>query len=210
MVAPLIAAAGRALLSNAAKSAAKSAVKSAGKNAVKSSLSSAQKKALNLERSNARRRFNRAAERYEKIASSTSGTTAERYETLASRARTQAQSLKANLDVQKQIDLINESRETLQSRRSDEFQRGEMEAGEILRSPIGSRIFAGTKEIWENAPEETRLRALRDHFGVKSNMELIEKIEQITDGKIYADPENSYKYDEVKLMIQAELRKGYE
>lgn len=189
---------------------AKSAVKSAGRNAAKSSLSSAQKKKLNLERSNARRRFRRSAERYEKMASSTSGTTAERYETLASRARTQAQSLKANLDVQKQIDLINESLETLQSRRSDKFQRGEMEAGEILRSSIGSRIFAGTKEIWENVPEESRLQTLRDHFGVKSNMELIKKIEEITGGKIYADPDNSYKYDEVKLMIQSELRRGYE
>lgn len=206
MVAPLIAAAARAAISNTAKAA----MKSAGRNAVKSSLSSAQKKKLNLERSNARRRFRRAAERYEKMARSTSGTTAERYETLASRARTQAQSLKANLDIQKQIDIINESLETLQSRRSDKFQRGEMEAGEILRSSIGSRIFAGTKEIWENVPEESRLQTLRDHFGVKSNMELIEKIEEITDGKIYADPDNSYKYDEVKLMIQAELRRGYE
>lgn len=198
MVAPLIAA------------AAKAAVKSAGRNAAKSSLSSAQKKKLNLERSNARRRFRRVAERYEKMAISTSGTTAERYKTLASRARTQAQSLKANLDVQKQIDIINESLETLQSRRSDKFQRGEMEASEILRSSIGSRIFAGTKEIWENVPEESRLQTLRNHFGVKSNMELIEKIEIFTDGKIYADPDNSYKYDEVKLMIQTELRKGYE
>ena len=206
MVAPLIAAAARAVISNTAKAA----VKSAGRNAVKSSLSSAQKKKLNLERSNARRRFRRAAERYEKMASSTSGTTAERYKTLASRARTQAQSLKANLDVQKQINIINESLETLQSRRSDKFLRGEMEAGEILKSSIGSRIFAGTKEIWENVPEESRLQTLRDHFGVKSNMELIEKIEKVTDGKIYADPDNFYKYDEVKLMIQAELRKGYE
>lgn len=206
MVAPLIAAASRAAISNTAKSA----MKSAGRNAVKSSLSSAQKKKLNLERSNARRRFRRAAERYEKMARSTIGTTAERYETLASRARMQAQSLKADLNIQKQIDIINESLETLQSRRSDKFQRGEMEASEILRSSIGSRIFAGTKEIWENVPEESRLQTLRDHFGVKSNMELIEKIEKITGGKIYADPDNSYKYDEVKLMIQAELRRGYE
>lgn len=84
----------------------------------------------------------------------------------------------------------------------------EMEAQAILSSEVGSRIYAGTVEIWTEELDDGRRKnvddinaALMKHFGVSSLMDLIETIEQKTGISIFSNPESLERYDVVTLAI---------
>lgn len=94
--------------------------------------------------------------------------------------------------------------------------RRDQEARAILNSPMGSRIYAGTVDIWAQPtydPETGEFvnrktqddidQAIMDYFGVESMMDVIEILERETD--IYADPESMERYDAVSLTIAAGL-----
>lgn len=94
--------------------------------------------------------------------------------------------------------------------------RRDQEARAILNSPIGSRIYAGTVDIWTQPkydPETGELvnrktqddidQAIMDYFGADNMMDVIEILEKETD--LYADPESMERYDAVSLTIAAGL-----
>lgn len=86
----------------------------------------------------------------------------------------------------------------------------EAEAQAILSSDVGSRIYAGTVEIWTEELDEGRRKnvddinaALMKHFGVSSLMDLIETIEEKTGMSIFSNPESIERYDVVTLAISS-------
>lgn len=116
--------------------------------------------------------------------------------------------------------LIRESRETTLPdggrgmTRADivKFRR-EQEAQAILHSDVGSRIYAGTVEIWTDDVSDVSgdvlrkknvediNKAIMEHFGVSSMMDVIELLEEKTGISLFANPESAEKYDIVTLAI---------
>lgn len=91
------------------------------------------------------------------------------------------------------------------------------EARAILNSPIGSRIIGGTVEIWEDSAKvdtnegkkvdnKKILPALYDYFKVDNLADLLDKIEDITQDSLYANPDNEAFYESAKVMIQTYIK----
>ena len=210
MVAPIIGAVARAAASKAAK-----AVSAKGAKAV----SRARKAGDDIY--NARRRFTRAAERYEKKARSATGTLEGKYKALAREELKNALAtyekppgakkfleLAEKLDVDlsfskpttdKRSRLINASMESLESTLDDVDFRRDREANAILNSNVGHRIYGGLANVWSGKSGDINELIMR-HFGVDSMADVIERIEAEID--IYADPEKTEKYDEIKAAIE--------
>lgn len=90
--------------------------------------------------------------------------------------------------------------------------RRDQEARAILNSPVGSRIYAGTVDIWatpkfENGELKMRKSqedinaSIMDYYGVSSMMDVIELLQSQLGDALFADHESVEKYDLVSLSI---------
>ena len=94
----------------------------------------------------------------------------------------------------------------------------EREARAILNSPIGSRVIGGTVEIWEDQARvvtedgKTKidnkkiLPALYDYFEVDNVADLLDKVEDIAQDSLYANPDNEAFYESAKVIIQTYIK----
>lgn len=183
---------------------------------------------------NARRRFVREAERFQKLANKSAGAERDRYTYLAKESLSKAAELYENRGKIKRsasfnrlanelgINLsdyeFNEKRtETLkkQSERYVKLSSRERMARAILDSSVGSRIYGGLVDVWAQPTykngELVYRRSAEDidqlimqHYGVDSMMDVIELLEK--EGRdLYADPESLEKYDLLTLQIMQGL-----
>lgn len=179
---------------------------------------------------NARRRYYRQAERYEQQASkASSAVESSRLAYLARRALEKAiatyedptkakfskpiQDLASRLSPRKPVRkptaaqkarLVGESRaKATVSGIKDEQERREIEARDILDSPIGKRIYGALVDIWKDADD--RDAAIMDYFGVDSMMDVIEALERMG-FDLYSDPESQEKYDEIRTALEYALK----
>lgn len=127
---------------------------------------------------NARRRYQRQAERYRKEARTLSGRDAELLEAAANALDQRREDLKG-VNVRKRLDnetrqLVDESKNYLASQNRDEWQRGE-NIGRLRLSGTteGHRFFALTEQLWEGAPYEDRLDWVRQ--ALSKNPEVVAK-----------------------------------
>lgn len=183
---------------------------------------------------NARRRYYRQAERYEKRASE-AGTPIEagRLRKLATRSLEKAiatyedptkakmsrpiQELSQRLSprkplrpasakARKQLIDESESRATVSGMTDDELR--DAEAADILSgSIVGKRLYGALVDIWDkdDVGWENRDDAIKEYFGVDSMMDVIEAIEDMGID-IYADPESQERYDEIRTAIEAAFK----
>lgn len=179
---------------------------------------------------NARRRYYRQAERYEKQATQ-AGTAIEagRLRKLGSRALekamqtyddpTKARFSKPIQDLQRSLNpnaplrkpgagyrsnIIEESEKTATVGGMSEYEMQEYEAGEILTGSIGRRVFGAFADVWKDS--EDREGAILDYFGTSNMMEVIEAIED-AGIDIYSDPESEQKYDEIRTAIELAFKR---
>ena len=127
---------------------------------------------------NARRRYQRQAERYRKEARTLSGRDAEILEAAANALDQRREDLKG-INVRKRLDsetqtLVNESKNFLVSQNRTDWQRGE-NIGRLRLSGTneGHRFFALTEQLWAGAPYEDRLDWVRD--ALVKNPEVLSK-----------------------------------
>ena len=233
MVAQLIArAAIQAGKSAAKKAAAKKATQKAGTTAARS------KRAGDVA-TNARKRFYRSAERLLKRSEETSGSVSARFRSLARQefekalgtydsGTTQRFSkpmqrlakefnvdmetarktfVKQSTDTLEDIDI--KSRRSLESTRSDDDIRRELEAESVFNSKVGKRIFGGLVDVWREEAtvmgkvDQSKIYdALYDYFGVDNKADLLDKIEEITGENLYTDDATEEWYETVKLTLQ--------
>lgn len=179
---------------------------------------------------NARRRYYRQAQRYERQAAKASTPTeAGRLRKLGARALENAiktyedptkarvsrpiAELQKSLQVQKPLRkpsanyrqlIIDESKKKATEKGMTDFERREAEASEILTGAIGRRVFGAMSEIWKDA--EDREDAILEYFGAASMMDVIEAIED-AGIDLYSDPESEQKYDEIRTAIELAFRR---
>lgn len=179
---------------------------------------------------NARRRYYRQAQRYERQAAKASTPTeAGRLRKLGARALENAiktyedptkarvsrpiAELQKSLQVEKPLRkpsenyrqlIIDESKKKATEKGMTDFERRETEASEILTGAIGRRVFGATSEIWKDA--EDREDAILKYFGAASMMDVIEAIED-AGIDLYSDPESEQKYDEIRTAIELALKR---
>lgn len=141
---------------------------------------------------NARRRFRSEAKRIEKEAAKNQGAYGARLSSLADELRNKASALYSSKGEYRQ-DLIKQS-ENVKSMSE------ERQADILLSSNIGSRIYAGTKEIWQDADPNEREDAILKAFGVRSMLDVLKVLEGQLGELLYSDdtPES---YDIVALSI---------
>lgn len=179
---------------------------------------------------NARRRYYRQAQRYERQAAKASTPTeAGRLRKLGARALENAiktyedptkarvsrpiAELQKSLQVEKPLrkpsenyrqTIIDESKKKATEKGMTDFERRETEASEILTGAIGRRVFGATSEIWKDA--EDREDAILKYFGAASMMDVIEAIED-AGIDLYSDPESEQKYDEIRTAIELAFKR---
>ena len=174
---------------------------------------------------NARRRYRRQAERYEKKAAESSGIEKSRYENLAKtsleksyllydkpttakgtrKMQEMSQRLKPrravrDLTKKEKAKLIERSKGATKSEMSDDEAR-EFEAQDIMRSSVGDRIYGALVDIWRDSGYSNRDYAIMDFFGVESMAEVLDAIEE-AGIDIYADPESLERYDEAVTQMR--------
>lgn len=175
---------------------------------------------------NARRRFAREAQRYEKKASQASGMEAERYRTLA---RTSLEKSIALYDDPKKISgnstirnltqklnprilsgkisdagkksLQRQSLRSLEGSKADEQARREYEAETIMSSDAGARIYAGLVSIWEDSDYADRDAAILDYFDADSMADVLDMIEE-SGINLYEDADELYAYEDIRTSIE--------
>lgn len=162
----------------------------------------------------ARRRYVRAGERYEKQAAKETGAAADRLRALAEANYKTALSMyeneqaaakfaeKHNLPTPKKplsegarSRLVEESSSALESVRKDPRRRRELEARELMRGPVGSRIMAATKDIWYDPTAEKQdmalaYRRIEQAFGADSMAGVIKKFEDELGDELYQQPKD--------------------
>lgn len=179
---------------------------------------------------NARRRYYRQAERYEKQATQAStAVEAGRLRKLGSRALekamqtyedpTKARFSKPIQDLERSLNpsaplrkpgagyqskIIEESEKTATVGGMSEDERQEFEASEILTGSIGRRVFGAFADVWKDS--EDREGAILDYFGASNMMEVIEAIED-AGIDIYSDPESEQRYDEIRTAIELAFKR---
>lgn len=143
---------------------------------------------------NARRRLKREAARLEKQAGRASGSYAERLRNVADELRDKASNLYYNPEREYRADLIRQS----ESVRSMSEER---QTDILLSSNIGSRIYAGTRELWidEQDPNMREERIL-EAFGVSSMLDVLKILEKRL-GEILYSEDTIENYDSVTLAI---------
>lgn len=112
------------------------------------------------------------------------------------------------------------SKKALVSSFETDEERRETQARQVLNSPIGSRILGGFVDVWKDeasiVDEQGNLKvdqrkilpALFEHFGVDNLADLLEKVEEITGDKLYADEDSDSMYEAVKLTLQTHVAKS--
>lgn len=179
---------------------------------------------------NARRRYYRQAERYEKQATQAgTATEAGRLRKLGSRALekamqtyedpTKVEFSKPIQDLQRSLNpkaplrkpgegfkskIIEESEKTATVGGMDEYEMQKYEASEILTGSIGRRVFGAFADVWKDS--EDREGAILDYFGASNMMEVIEAIED-AGIDIYSDPESEQRYDEIRTAIELAFKR---
>lgn len=145
---------------------------------------------------NARRRLKREAARLEKQANRATGSYSERLQSVADELRSKAANLYADKESGKgyRSDLIRQS----ESVRSMSEER---QTDILLSSNIGSRIYAGTKELWidEQDPNMREERIL-EAFGVSSMLDVLKILEKQLGDILYSE-DTIENYDSVTLAI---------
>lgn len=142
---------------------------------------------------NARRRLKREAARLERQAGRASGSYADRLMNVAQELRDKAGQLYKRDDRDYRADLIRQS----ESVRSMSEER---QTDILMSSNIGSRIYAGTRELWIDADVNEREEAILKAFGVKSLLDVLKILEKQLGDILYSDAtiEN---YDKAVLAI---------
>lgn len=156
---------------------------------------------------NARRRYRRQAERYERKSRASKGIARTRYFELARNAiekaiatyhkatdkitgavRDIAQRLGVSIDdpsiKQRAKDvgsLVRESKDSLASAYTGDELRTREARALLKRGNIGSKFFAGTIEVWQDVPYEDREQAILDFFGKTNLMDVLEELEKVAD-----------------------------
>ena len=171
---------------------------------------------------NARRRAARAAAKAkgERIASDQAYVNRRRLERQARRIEREAQKDAGVFGsrLSKIGDILREKRARTYARNGrysqtalDDFPIDIMDTGTqadiIMDSNIGSRIWAGTQEIWQDASYGNREQAILDAFGADSMAEVLEKIEKRIGDKLYAEDSNE-RYDEIATAIMKMVAKA--
>lgn len=174
---------------------------------------------------NARRRFARQAERYEKAAAQATGIEASRKRQLARTSLEKAISLyddpsKAgnNKAMRGLIDRLNpriaskrlsdaqqraavkESTDFLASAFKDPEKRKEKETEILMSGDAGNYIYAATSDIWKDADYNMRDQLIMEHFGVESMAEVMDTIAS-AGIDLFRDQEEEYKYPETVAAI---------
>ena len=174
---------------------------------------------------NARRRYYRQAQRYEKqAAQAATAIEAGRYKTLAARQTERAlatyedptkarlskpiQDLTSRLSVRKPLKKPSESRKAdviatsinANPDKMSDADRRDYEARSIMGTEVGHRIYGAFADVWKDDPAN-RDQAIMDYLGASDMMEVIEIIEE-QGIDIYADPESEQKYDEIRTAIE--------
>lgn len=144
---------------------------------------------------NARRRYRREAARLQKQTAKSSGSYSERLRALSDELLD-----KANMTYQAgtgsyRTDLIKESR-------SVRSMSEERQTDILLSSNIGSRIYAGTIELWQDADPNEREDAILKAFGVKSMLDVLKILERELGERLYSD-DTRENYLSVVLAIQS-------
>lgn len=144
---------------------------------------------------NARRRYRREAARLQKQAEKSSGSYSERLRELSDKLLD-----KANMTYQTgtgsyRTDLIKESR-------SVRSMSEERQTDILLSSNIGSRIYAGTIELWQDADPNEREDAILKAFGAKSMLDVLKILERELGERLYSD-DTRENYMSVVLAIQS-------
>lgn len=144
---------------------------------------------------NARRRYRREAARLQKQAEKSSGSYSERLRELSDKLLD-----KANMTYQAgtgsyRTDLIKESR-------SVRSMSEERQTDILLSSNIGSRIYAGTIELWQDADPNEREDAILKAFGAKSMLDVLKILERELGERLYSD-DTRENYMSAVLAIQS-------
>lgn len=151
---------------------------------------------------NARRRLKRQAERFEKQALSAEGSAKKRMESLAESLREAASRTYKREDGTYDLRALAQGRDLFARYTMQE----ERQADILMRSHIGSRIYAATVDVWKGLSYDEREAALWEEFGVSSNADLIKLLEKELGEEFYAA--DSYeKYLEIVLKI-VEMRRS--
>lgn len=114
---------------------------------------------------------------------------------------------------------ISRSTDVLESSLRDENTRREREARMLLSNDrIGSRIMGGFVDIWKEEATVVDsatgvlkvdnmkiMKKMMDYFEVDNYADLLDKIENITGERLYANPENDFDYESVKILIQTHI-----
>lgn len=149
---------------------------------------------------NARRRYNRAAERYERDAMTASPVEAVRLRKQAEYMRQQSELLRKGKDTASgRKKRVQSSFSTLEGVKKDVGKRRDIEAREIMKTNAGKRVYAATTSIWEDSEYSTREQALIEYFGVTDLMGVIELFEEKLGGALYEDMESRDAYEQVAL-----------
>ena len=86
----------------------------------------------------------------------------------------------------------------------DTAQRRDYEARSLLNTHVGNRIFGSLAEIWQDAIDSSgnldrdeMERLIFDFLGVSDWMSAIERFEEVFGEELYAEPENTFRYDNI-------------
>lgn len=174
---------------------------------------------------NARRRYARQAERYEKKARQASGIEASRYQQLARTSLEKAVALYDDPAKAGKSSLINRLTKTLNPRTrskklsdstknrlmresdyatagafKDDESRREEEARILLQGEAGQRLYAALSEVWGGVDYSLRDYAIMEQFGVDSMADVLDAIAAVGID-LYADDEPLYSYHEIASAI---------
>ena len=174
---------------------------------------------------NARRRYARQAERYEKAAAQASGIEASRKRQLARTSLEKAISLyddpskagnnkairslmdrlnpriaSKSLSDAQQARAVEQSEDYLARAFTDPEKRRERETEILLSGDAGNYIFASLSDLWKGKDYSDRESLILEHFGVES---MADVMDIITNAGIdlYRDQEEEYKYSEIVSAI---------
>ena len=176
---------------------------------------------------NARRRYARAAAKYEKQAAKATGIEANRLRALARTSLEKANALYDDPGKAQQSSLIQGLNQMLNPRErknklsnrekrklvntsllsTKKFQdrdrelMKEEETRALLDSDAGSRLYAGLIDIWGDSDYEQRDQAIMDFFGVQNMSDVLETIAD-AGIDLYADAYDYWRYEEIRTALE--------
>lgn len=176
---------------------------------------------------NARRRFERAAARYEQKAIQATGIEKSRLESLARTSLEKAYRLyedpakavgtRTMQEMQSRLNartyrqaasdaykkkLQTESFNVLEKKYENDDERREAEAEILMKSVVGNSLYAAMSGIWASKGYEDREQAILDYFGTDSMADVLDMIADQGIDIYAADATERYKYDEIRTSIE--------